>query len=157
MSQAIKLIVYFLLILVACLVYAGIFIQNIEYIGSLVSLKEATPPFELAILSIALGGFLLPVSLRHDITPPSHKIGPLLEPDIRITARLSLAAAFSYTSLYALLQLVKHLTGPLNWADWFPVIATDTFLALAPLLFAIAVSCLGYVIIFGVFWKEKTT
>jgi hypothetical protein len=152
-SQFFQFIVYILLGVLASVIYAGMYIHNLEYIGSLASLKEATPPFELAILSTVLGGFLLPVALKMSREAPS--LRSCIRPDIMITARLFIAAAFSYTTLYALLTLVKHLTAPLNWTDWLVIAFADIFIGIAPVIFAASLSCLGYIIIFGTFWKKS--
>jgi hypothetical protein len=144
-------IVLFLLAVLGTLVFAGMIIQNVEYIGSLSSLKEATPPFELAILSTVLGGFFLPVALK--IPKRTSSSRKLARSSIMLTARLFLAAAFSYTTLYALLYLVKNLSVPSNWVFWLIAVPTDTFLIIGPLTFAAGLTCLALVILY---WVEDT-
>ena len=118
----------------------GTTIYLMQYLGSLVSLKDFHPPFELAIVSTALGGFLLTVAY--------HEGRPQLNHWLKINARLFLGAAVSFSLVYVLLFLISSITSdPLRLVDWLAIVLTDVILVTSAFLFSIALVLLTLILI----------
>src|SRR4030042_7086831 len=88
-SAILELVFMLVFCFVGIMVVLGTVAVLIEFTRSLVDLKEVAPPFELAIVSTALGGFLLPVALSSRL--------PHLNRHITNAASLFLGAAISFS------------------------------------------------------------
>jgi hypothetical protein len=126
--------------LLLVMIFFGTVIYLIDYVGSLVDLKQVSPPFELAVVSTALGGFLLSAARR--------RWSRHVDPSITASSRLFLGAAVSFSAVYVLLFLIKSMTGHLNWVDWLAIGFTDFLLVVAASAFAVGLVVLSYAILF---------
>jgi hypothetical protein len=128
------------------LLIIGTTVYLIQYIGAFTSLKDFHPPFELAILSTALGGFLLTIAYHESRLQLNHWL--------KINARLFLGAAVSFTLVYILLFLIRSITSnPLRLVDWLAVGLTDLIIVASVFLFSFALVLLTVIVIR---WKAPT-
>lgn len=114
------------------LIVVGLFAYFVHYIDSLVHNRPVESPLQLALVSTALGGFILLGAFYGDT--PQQRLR------LKKIAKLFLGAAIAFTVSYLLILVLHGMNPPsLGPIEWFLVVVTSIALGVAAFLFAAAV------------------